>query len=508
MINRFRTFRWVMIIITSFALIMLFVITSRKIESIYQENTLESIYNQKKLFIMDTINNQIDRIEIRRVEEAANFQVLGEEISHQIKSYAELAPSSFPAFYKSQFEQPILKDNWTALLWKKETNEVLYDPENLIVNDNVNGFLQIAEDIFAVSFNEQYGDYQAFFGVEKQTVDDRVKSFVAQEIHNSYFVDDTYIWVNEILDYAGGDDYAIRKIHPNLPETEGMLLSTSMTDIKGNFPYLEELEGVNQNGEIFFTYFFKKLNSDVVSEKLTYSKLYKEFDWIIAMGIHLDDMQPSIDKANLESKRAVSNIVIVFIVILILFLLISYTALIFVEKLLQKQSQKELENQANFDFLTNAYARRVGERDLKRLYSDFQRGLKKPVVMLCDLDDFKMINDTFGHDEGDRMLKALVTIVKSGIRASDKIYRWGGDEFVIIFEHLQQDHILEFCEKLIETIHNSYPSEGEQPAKISLSIGVSSFATTDHHHTEVMKRADIALYQSKSEGKNRATILY
>jgi diguanylate cyclase (GGDEF)-like protein len=496
-----------MIIVTILALILLFVLTSRKIGAVYQDNTLNSIYTQKKIFIMDTVNNQINRIETKRVEEAAKFQVLGEEIFYQLKSHAELAPESFPESYKSQFEQIYIKENWTAILWLDGTNEVIYDPRMLIVNDDVDEFLQMAENTFPVSFIAPYGNYEAFFGVDQQTIDNLVKESTAQEIHNSYFADDTYIWVNEVINYVGGDGYAIRKIHPNLPETEGMLLSTNMTDIMGNFPYLEELEGVKQNGEVFFTYFFKKLDSDKISEKLTYAKLYKEFDWIIAMGIHLDDMQTYIDKANIESKKAVSNIILTFIALLILFNLLSYAILFFIEKLHHKHTHKELQDQANFDFLTNAYARRVCERDLKRLFSDFQSGQKTPVVLLCDLDDFKLINDTFGHDEGDRMLITLVDSMKSGIRASDKIYRWGGDEFVIICEYLQYEHILEFCEKLIETVKYSFPSTAEQNAKITISIGASCFTPKDHDHTEVIKRADTALYQSKSEGKNRATIL-
>ena len=68
----------------------------------------------------------------------------------------------------------------------------------------------------------------------------RVHSF----LHSQVFSNDTYIWINEVHNWEGGDDYALRLVHPNLVETEGMLLSTKMEDIAGNFPYLEELEGI------------------------------------------------------------------------------------------------------------------------------------------------------------------------------------------------------------------------------------------------------------------------
>jgi len=113
--------------------------------------------------------------------------------------------------------------------------------------------------------------------------------------------------VNEVLNYEGGDDYAIRRIHPNLRDTVGTKLSTNMTDVKGTTPYKTELEGVKQHGELFFTYYFKKMGSETISEKLTYAKLYKDFDWIVAMGIHLDDMNGYIDTTTGQSKYELSN---------------------------------------------------------------------------------------------------------------------------------------------------------------------------------------------------------
>ena len=117
----------------------------------------------------------------------------------------------------------------------------------------------------------------------------------------------SYMWVNEVLSYSGGDNYAIRRVHPNLPETEGMYLSTDMEDIAGNRPYLVELEGVKRYGSLFISYHFQELNSDSVSEKLAYARLYKEFDWIIAMGIHYNEMDEYIASTN-EKAQSLSLI--------------------------------------------------------------------------------------------------------------------------------------------------------------------------------------------------------
>jgi len=112
-----------------------------------------------------------------------------------------------------------------------------------------------------------------------------VKEEVAASIRNRRFSNESYIWINEVINYEGGDRYAIRRVHPNLPETEGTYLSTHAEDLAGNRPYEEELQGVKENGEHFFRYYFKKLNSEEIGEKITYAKLYKDFDWIITMGV-------------------------------------------------------------------------------------------------------------------------------------------------------------------------------------------------------------------------------
>lgn len=103
--------------------------------------------------------------------------------------------------------------------------------------------------------------------------------------------DSGYIWVNEVVNYEGGEDYAIRRVHANLQDTEGQYLSTYAEDAYGNHPYQIELDGINEFGEITFEYYFKKKDSDVVSRKMSYAKLYEPFNWIVATGVHLDDLE-------------------------------------------------------------------------------------------------------------------------------------------------------------------------------------------------------------------------
>ena len=127
-------------------------------------------------------------------------------------------------------------------------------------------------------------------GITDEEIEDRITEIAHRKIYSETHVDGTYMWVQKVLDYNGGDDYAIRLIHPNLSDTEGTYLSTNVVNEMGMKAYEEELEGVKKEGAVYLNYAFKKLDSDEVTEKVTYSRLYDRFDWIVCMGVNTDDL--------------------------------------------------------------------------------------------------------------------------------------------------------------------------------------------------------------------------
>lgn len=275
-----------------------------------------------------------------------------------------------------------------------------------------------------------------------------------------------------------------------------------MEDSQGNLPYLEELEGINKNGELFFTYFFEKLNSVDISEKITYAKLYKDYDWIIAMGVHLDEIDAYTEKINdqviYSSSESITNLLrYIFIVLLIGFLIIY---------LVERKSTKSLQKEINLDGLTQAFSRKYGERKLNIFLRKYKLTGKNVAVMLFDIDDFKTINDRHGHEYGDIALKKVVDTINSTIRSSDEIIRWGGDEFVGIFPGLREENLRDFGEKILKEIESLEIPIEDKKIKISISVGFSYFKTTDETYCDVLKRADDAMYKSKEEGKNRINI--
>lgn len=329
---------------------------------------------------------------------------------------------------------------------------------------------------------------------------------IADEIYNSRFAEDSYIWINEVLNYEGGKNYAIRRVHPNLPETEGMFLSTDMTDIKGDLPYLAELEGIKEHGDCFNTYYFKKMNSEIVSEKLTYAKLYKDFNWIVAMGVHLDDLNEYVDKTNEESRKLAVDLVKILIILLLIILGTSFTFLALLGRGSLRKSKQKLQDEVNYDLLTKAFSRRAGDKDLIRRWANYLETGISPVIVYFDVDNFKNINDRYGHHIGDEVLIKTVQAVKSAVRTTDKLYRWGGDEFVLVCEGINQENAQVLCEKILQVVNDiNYFANGEHVAT-TISMGATFFQESDRDYTDAIQRADKAVYISKSQGRNQFNI--
>lgn len=153
----------------------------------------------------------------------------------------------------------------------------------------------------------------------------------------------------------------------------------------------------------------------------------------------------------------------------------------------------ELENESVTDSLTGLYNRRY----LKHLYhigSD-----KQFSVMFIDIDDFKDVNDTFGHDFGDLLLLDIAARLKHNVRKSDILIRYGGDEFLICFQHLVDNQDIQFVtEKIKDSFSNPFIINGEA-IHISASIGISNTPGLNSSLKELINNADHAMYDIKNK---------
>jgi len=180
---------------------------------------------------------------------------------------------------------------------------------------------------------------------------------------------------------------------------------------------------------------------------------------------------------------------------------------------IRKASQK-IRIESNTDPLTGALNRRIGTAFLDEAFSHFKRGSESVMLFSFDLDDFKKVNDTWGHDAGDIVLKAVVSEIKKHMRLTDFLFRWGGEEFLLVYSDIARDAIETLAQKLNHEIA-SLPivigkpgnENAERILRITISIGISRFLPTDSTPEEALKRADEALYAAKAAGKNCARIV-
>jgi diguanylate cyclase (GGDEF)-like protein len=155
---------------------------------------------------------------------------------------------------------------------------------------------------------------------------------------------------------------------------------------------------------------------------------------------------------------------------------------------------------ADHDPLTDLYNRRRLTSELERLLAHAVRYQHSGALLMLDLDNFKLINDSYGHAAGDRVLKAVAKGLAQRVRETDVVARLGGDEFAVLLPEANLAQALALAENLRDLIHEAQP---ELPIPVGVSIGVAVFEP-DHRLgiDEVMAAADSALYCAKERGKN------
>jgi diguanylate cyclase (GGDEF)-like protein len=161
-----------------------------------------------------------------------------------------------------------------------------------------------------------------------------------------------------------------------------------------------------------------------------------------------------------------------------------------------------LEKSANLDTLTGLPNRKLLMELLKQTLSEAEIKKIKVVVMFIDLDGFKTVNDTFGHEIGDLLLQNVGLRLTNSVRQSDIVARIGGDEFVILFRGAQDENrIAKIASNIINIVGDVFNLKGNT-AYIGASIGISIFPNDATEPNELIKQADNAMYEAKKAGKN------
>ncbi|MEG3620305.1 sensor domain-containing diguanylate cyclase [Magnetovibrio sp. PR-2] len=166
------------------------------------------------------------------------------------------------------------------------------------------------------------------------------------------------------------------------------------------------------------------------------------------------------------------------------------------------EAQEELRHLAHYDALTGLPSLRLLQDSSQAILSQAQRNKQNVAVMFVDLDGFKSINDTWGHDAGDEVLKEVAERIEAALRESDQVVRIGGDEFAVLATGMDcRNSAGEVASKLIETLSQPFALSDGKTGHIGASIGIAFFPDHGQDMEALLKAADQAMYHAKKAGK-------
>jgi diguanylate cyclase (GGDEF)-like protein len=192
--------------------------------------------------------------------------------------------------------------------------------------------------------------------------------------------------------------------------------------------------------------------------------------WVVLIGIYLAYRFTTM-RREVEQRRALHTLVL--------------------------RQAEEAEEAARHDPLTRIFNRRgVFER-----YAELSAGVPVPLgVILIDIDRFKVLNDSYGHNYGDEVLSSIAALIRRNVRGTDTICRWGGEEFLVLCPGLDADGTMQIAENIRGRIEHFHFGDCE---RVTASFGVHWCPASGPDLSELVFLADVALYTAKAQGRNR-----
>lgn len=171
-----------------------------------------------------------------------------------------------------------------------------------------------------------------------------------------------------------------------------------------------------------------------------------------------------------------------------------------------QDANEQLRRLSRTDRLTGLNNRGHWEEELKREYARHQRYGSQAVLVIFDIDHFKRINDGFGHQAGDKVIRSLADLIRQQVRETDIAGRYGGEEFAVLLPDADVQGAWLFAERLREAVERVTVPYEQQHIAFTISLGLAGFKSVAQSHEELIEWADQALYQSKKTGRNKTTI--
>jgi diguanylate cyclase (GGDEF)-like protein len=265
-----------------------------------------------------------------------------------------------------------------------------------------------------------------------------------------------------------------------------IILHTKDLDKRGNISSIEGLNAIVQKIKEEPIY---KCEYEYKSNKyLLHTKYVKELNLYLFVEVNEEEFMNDLN------QRFYINLFISLFVTLLIVLIIRYFINIY---------QNRLEKIAHEDALTGLDNRRKFNLDIESMFNQYYRGhINSLALIILDIDDFKKVNDSYGHLTGDKVLVRFAEILKENFRESDYIARWGGEEFAILLVNTSDDDLLNVTNKLKTTINKDEVLTALVKGKVTSSFGIG---TLEHNESidALISKADTALYEAKMSGKDK-----
>lgn len=301
------------------------------------------------------------------------------------------------------------------------------------------------------------------------------------------------------------DEFQIHKVH--YFDKDGKVIYSTIKENIGTINKNDYYFNIVAKGNIFYK-IVKKGEKSSENESISkdiieiYIPILKDNLFIGSFELYYDI---SLEIKNFEklSKFTTKSVIICSLLAFVFFLFIMYITSS--RNLEIKEYQKKLKNLADTDSLTNLFNRRYFYKMANHFLELSKRNHESISICMIDIDNFKKINDSYGHQEGDNVIKILSKELLSLTRCSDMVARYGGEEFIILFPNTNINGAVTIAEKICSTIRNLNQKELNLNLNFTISIGVSEYHN-NQNLDDFINQADYALYTAKNSGKDRVCV--